>query len=171
MITNKGLPENLNTILNVPKIKKDWTLEYKDTPYFPNSVFPVELYMYRKETPINLKLGQTAPSKFAENNLSKEIYIKKDRKTLVKNMVDVCRQYMNRDLENELAEGLRFYKSMKDDDDKISLEYHCEIYETVKTFNDMLSILFLHFSNIISYPNETFYERYKNNNIRIKPAG
>ncbi len=55
--TNKGLPENLNTILNVPKIKKDWTLEYKDTPYFPNSVFPVELYMYRKETPINLKLG------------------------------------------------------------------------------------------------------------------
>ncbi len=76
---------------------------------------------------------------------------------------------MNRDLENDLAEEIRFYNSMKDDDDKISLEYHCEMYETVKTFNDMLSILFLHFSNIISYPNETFYERYKNNNIRIKP--
>ncbi len=125
--------------------------------------------MYRKETPMNLKLGQIAPSKFAENNLSKEIYINKDRKTLVKNMVDVCRQYMNRDLENDLSEEIRFYNSMNDDDDKIGLEYHCEMYETVKTFNDMLSILFLHFSNIISYPNETFYERYKSNNIRIRP--
>ncbi len=73
-------------------------------------------------------------------------------------MVDVCRQSLNKDLENDLVEEIRFYNSMKDDDDdKISLEYHCEMYETVKTFNDMLSILFLHFS-IISYPNNTIYE-------------
>ena len=57
---------------------------------------------------------------------------------------------------------------MKSDDGK-SLEYHYDLYETVKTFNDYLCIVYLNLANILTYPNETFYEKYEKKQIRIKP--
>ena len=43
------------------------------------------------------------------------------------------------------------------------------MYETVKTFNDYLCIVYLNLANILTYPNETLYEKYEKKQIRIKP--
>ena len=40
--------------------------------------------------------------------------------------------------------------------------------ETIKTFNDYLCIVYLNLANILSYPNETFYMKYLNNEFRIE---
>ena len=49
------------------------------------------------------------------------------------------------------------------------MEYLYDLSETVRTFNNYLCIVFLNLSNILTYPNETFYEKYKNKEIRITP--
>jgi len=48
------------------------------------------------------------------------------------------------------------------------LEYHYDLRETIKTFNDYLCIVFLNLANILIYPNETFYMKYINNQFRIE---
>ena len=55
------------------------------------------------------------------------------------------------------------------EDDKRTLEYLDDLSETVRTFNDYLCIVSLNLSNILTYPNETFYEKYKKKEIRITP--
>ena len=47
-------------------------------------------------------------------------------------------------------------------DDTRTLEYLYDLSETVRTFNDYLCIVFLNLANILTYPNETFYQKYKN---------
>ena len=53
-------------------------------------------------------------------------------------------------------------------DDEKTLEYHYDLRETIKTFNDYLCIVFLNLANILIYPNETFYKKYVNNQFRIE---
>ena len=55
--TYRGLPENFNTNLSVPREYdnkgRNIPLSYVDTPCFPNPVFPVELYEYRRDKKLN----------------------------------------------------------------------------------------------------------------------
>ena len=132
-------------------------------------MFPVELYEYRRGSNIKLSIDGEVPSRFAEVNLQKGIYRDTAMKTKVTKMIDLCRQYMNNDLEQELDNEIRFFESTEEADDKRSLEYHYDLAETVKSFNDYLCIVFLNIANILTYPNETFYEKYTKNQIRIKP--
>ena len=90
-------------------------------------------------------------------------------KVKVTKFIDLCRQYMKNDLEQELDDEIKLFESTEEASDKRTLEYHYDLWETVKTFNDYLCIVFLNLSNILTYPNETFYEKYFNKNIRIKP--
>ena len=92
------------------------------------------------------------------------LHIKKKKK-----FIDLCRQYMNNSLEQELNDEIRFFESTEEADDQKTLEYHYDLVETVKTFNDYLCIIFLNLANILTYPNETFYEKYTKNQIRITP--
>lgn len=169
----RGIPENYNTNLFFPTItrngKKITTAYNVAKPYFPNPVFPVELYEYRRGNQIQLSIDGTVKSEFANKNLEKNIYRDDDMKTKVTRLIDVCRQYMNNDLEQELEDEIRFFESTEEADDKKSLEYHYDLSETVKTFNDYLCIVFLNLANILTYPNETFYEKYLKKQIRIEP--
>ena len=76
---------------------------------------------------------------------------------------------MNKELEQELDNEIRFYESTEGEDDTRTLEYLYDLSETVRTFNDYLCIVFLNLSNILTYPNESFYQKYKNKEIRITP--
>jgi len=89
-------------------------------------------------------------------------------KTKVTNLVDICRQYMKNDLEQEIDDEIKFFESTEDADDVKTLEYHYDLRETIKTFNDYLCIVFLNLANILIYPNETFYEKYLKNKFRIE---
>ena len=75
---------------------------------------------------------------------------------------------MRNDLEREIDDEIKFFESTKEDDDEKSLEYHYDLRETIKTFNDYLCIVFLNLANILIYPNETFYMKYVNNQFRIE---
>jgi len=90
-------------------------------------------------------------------------------KDKVSKFIDLCKQYMNKELEQELDHEIRFYESTEGDDYIRTLEYLYDLSETVRTFNDYLCIVFLNLANILTYPNETFYEKYKNKEIRITP--
>ena len=49
--TSRGIPDNIDTRIFHPKITmvgKKATATYADKKFFPNPVFPVELYEYRK---------------------------------------------------------------------------------------------------------------------------
>ena len=87
----------------------------------------------------------------------------------VSRYIDLCRHNRNNKLEQELDDKIRFFEQTEEADDKRSLEYHYDLAETVKSFNDYLCIVFLNLANILTYPNETFYEKYTKNQIRIKP--
>ena len=76
---------------------------------------------------------------------------------------------MKNELEQELDDEIKLFESTEETADKKTLEYHYDLWETVKTFNDYLCIVFLNLSNILTYPNETFYDKYWNKQIRIKP--
>ena len=169
--STRGIPEGFNTNLHIPYITrngKNITTTYKEKAYLPNPMFPVELYEYRRGSNIKLSIDGEVPSRFAETNLNKEIYRDKAMKTKVTRMIDLCRQYMTNELEQELDNEIHFFESVEEDDKK-SLEYHYDLAETVKSFNDYLCIVFLNLTNILTYPNETFYEKYTKNQIRIKP--
>ena len=153
---------------------KKATSAYVDKKFFPNPVFPVELYEYRRGSNIKLSIDGVIASSFAEKNLQKKIYREtedpnKSMKVKVTKFIDLCRQYMKNDLEQELDDEIKLFESTEEAADKKSLEYHYDLWETVKTFNDYLCIVFLNLANILTYPNETFYEKYLDKNIRIKP--
>ena len=72
-------------------------------------------------------------------------------------------------MEGQLEDEIKVFESTEEVEDKRSLEYHYDLLEIVRTFNDYLCIVFLNLANILTYPNETFYEKYVNKQIRIKP--
>ena len=124
--------------------------------------------MDKKNIEPKLSLDGEVPSKFAEGNLAKNIYKSEAMKTKVSNLVDLCRQYMKNDLEQEIDDEIKFFEPTEDVDDEKTLEYHYDLRETIKTFNDYLCIVFLNLANILIYPNETFYMKYLKNQFRIE---
>lgn len=168
----RGLPEGFNTNISIPFVEKNgkkFTINYKDKAFLPNSSFPVELYEYRRDSELKLSLDGKVVSKFASKNLADNIYKNKDMKEKITRLIDHCRQNMKNEFEQETDDEIRFHEATDDDEEKKSLEYKYDLYETVKAFNDYLCITFLHLCNILTFPNETFYERYSKNQIRIKP--
>ena len=144
--TSNGLPEVINTVLSIPDIKpagKKVTITYIDKSYLKNPVFPAELYEYRRGKNMKLSIDGEVLSLFAERNLAKNIYKSDAMKTKVSNLVDLCRQYMKNDLEQEIDDEIKFFESTEDVDDEKILEYHYDLRETIKTFNDYLCIIFL----------------------------
>ena len=144
--TSRGIPGNIDTNINVPslvKAGKKITLVYADKAYFKNPVFPAELYEYRRGKNMKLSIDEEAKSLFAEGNLAKNIYKSDAMKTKVSNLVDLCRQYMKNDLEWEIDDEVKYFESTQEADDEKSLEYHYDLRETIKTFNDYLCIVFL----------------------------
>ena len=168
----RGLPGNKDTRMTIPYLKKEGrkiTAAYKKKAYLPNPVFPVELYEYRRDSIIQLSTEGKMKSEFANENLVKNIYQNDDMKANITSLIDMCRQNMKSDLETELDDEIRLLNATDDEFDGKSLEYHYDLYETVKTFNDYLCIVYLNLANILTYPNETFYEKYEKKQIRIKP--
>jgi len=168
---SRGLPEGINTNLKVPfltKVGKKITMAYVDKAYLKNPVFPAELYEYRRGKNMKLSIDGETMSSFAEGNLAVNIYKNEAMKTKVSNLVDLCRQYMNNELEWQIDDEVKYFESTEEADDQKSLEYHYDLRETIKTFNDYLCIVFLNLSNILIYPNETFYMKYLNNEFRIE---
>ena len=168
---SRGFPNGIDTNLNVPVLTtngKKITTAYVDKAYLKNPVFPAELYEYRRGKNTKLSIDGEVPSKFAEGNLAKNIYKSEAMKTKVSNLVDLCRQYMNNELEWQIDDEVKYFESTEEADDQKSLEYHYDLRETIKTFNDYLCIVFLNLANILIYPNETFYNKYINNQFRIE---
>ena len=118
---------------------------------------------------IQLSVEGKVESKFAENNLGREVYKSEDMKYIRSALIDMCRQNMDSQFERELDDEIRLLNATDDEFDGKSLEYHYDLYETVKTFNDYLCIVYLNLANILTYPNETFYEKYEKKQIKIKP--
>jgi len=132
--SEKGIPDGNDTNLCIPILKpnesnpKDIQISYKDTPYLPNPIFPAELYEYRRDTQIKLTIDSRMKSKFAQNNLGGNIYRTAARgrtgmKHKVTKLIDLCKQYMNKELEQELDNEIRFYESTEGEDDTRTLEY------------------------------------------------
>ena len=168
----QGALEGFDTTLQIPYITrrgKNATSDYKAKAFLPNPIFPTELYEYCRGSIIKLTIDGEVKSLFAEKNLPRNIYKDDIMKGKVTKYIDLCRQYMKNNLEQELDDEIRFFESTEEAEDKRSLEYHYDLNETVKSFNDYLCIVFLNLANILTYPNETFYEKYTKNQIRIKP--
>lgn len=168
----RGQPGNKDSRLSIPYLDKAGRkirATYKNKAYLPNPVFPIELYEYRRDNQIQLSVEGKVESKFAENNLGREVYKSEDMKYIRSALIDMCRQNMDSQFERELDDEIRLLNATDDEFDGKSLEYHYDLYETVKTFNDYLCIVYLNLSNILTYPNETFYEKYEKKQIRIKP--
>ena len=167
----RGIPEGYNTNLYIPLVKRNGKkieIDYKDKSFLPNPMFPIELFEYRRGSNIKLSIDGEVISKFAESNFN-IIYKNKDMKFINTKMIDLCRQYMRNDLEKNLIREIQYFETTEEADDKKSLEYHYNLLETVRSFNDYLCIVFLHISNILTYPNETFYEKLGKLDIIIKP--
>jgi len=167
---SKGLPLGTDTAIFIPIVTpngKKVTVSYEDKKIFNNPVFPVELYEYRRGKNMKLTIDGETKSLFAERNLAGNIYKKEAMKIRASNLIDLCRQYMKNDLEQEIDDEIKFFESTEDVDDEKTLAYHYDLRETIKTFNDYLCIVFLNLANILVYPNETFYEKYTKNLFRI----
>ena len=139
---SRGFPNGTNTVLSIPDLKpvgKKTTVAYVDKAYLKNPVFPVELYEYRRGKNMKLSIDGEAKSLFAEGNLAKNIYKNEGMKTKVTNLVDLCRQYMNNELEWQIDDEVKYFESMEEADDQKSLEYHYDLRETIKAFNDFLT--------------------------------
>ena len=159
--TSNGLPGPVDTSIYIPTIKrvgKKFTITYEDKSYLKNPVFPAELYEYRRGQNMKLSIDGEVLSQFADRNLAKNIYKNDAMKIKVTNLIDLCRQYMKNDLEQEIDDEIKFFESTEEADDGRTLEYHYDLRETIKSFNDYLCIVFLNLANILIYPNETFYE-------------
>ena len=168
---SKGLPYGFDTnisISTITKTGKKIVINYADTRFLKNPVFPAELYEYRRGKNMKLSIDGEVVSLFAERNLAKNIYRNDDMKTKVSNLIDLCRQYMKNDLEQEMDDEIKFFESTEEADDERTLEYHYDLRETIKSFNDYLCIVFLNLANILIYPNETFYKKYVNDQFRIE---
>ena len=143
---SKGLPHGFDTNISIPTIiptGKKFTINYADTKFLKNPVFPAELYEYRRGKNMKLSIDGEVLSLFVERNLSKNIYRNEGMKTKVSNLVDLCRQYMKNDLEQEVDDEIKFFESTKDVDDEKTLEYHYDLRETIKTFNVASALYFL----------------------------
>ena len=169
----RGQPVGRDTRIAIPYLKqtgpKKITAEYRAKAYLPNPVFPVELYEYRRKSEIHLSIDGKIRSDFADGNLQKNIYANEDMKENITALIDLCRQNMNNELEKDLDDEIRLLTTTDDEINGKTLEYYYDLYETVKTFNDYLCIVYLNLANILTYPNETFYEKYEKRQIRIKP--
>ena len=88
-------------------------------------------------------------------------------KAKVTKFIDLCRQYMNNNLEHEIDDEIRLFEAIKEDSDGRTLEYHYDLRETVRSFNDYFCIVFLNIANILTYSNETFYEKYLQKSNKI----
>ena len=126
--TAKGIPESNDTKLYVPHLMvnavnpKNIKFNYSDVLYLPSPVFPVELYEYRRNTQIKLSVEAREKSKFAEYNLNGVVYRvtadgRNGMKDKVTKFIDLCKQYMNKELEQELDKEIRFYASTEGEDD------------------------------------------------------
>ena len=169
--TSRGIPFDHDTTIFIPKVEsngKKVTVTYVDKSCLKNPVFPVELYEYRRGKNMKLSIDGETKSLFAERNLAGNIYKKNTMKTKVSNLIDLCRQYMKNDLEQEIDDEIKFFESTEDANDEKTLAYHYDLRETIKTFNDYLCIVFLNLANILTYPNETFYMKYIENKFRIE---
>ena len=126
--------------LNIPtlvKADKKITLTYGDKAFLKNPVFSAELYEHCRGKNITLSIDGEVKSSFAEGNLAKDrIYKSETMKTKVSNLIDLCRQYMKNDLEQEIDDEIKFFESTEEADDAKTLEYHYDPRETIKTFND-----------------------------------
>ena len=60
---------------------------------------------------MKLSIDGEVLSLFAERNLAKNIYKSDAMKTKVSNLVDLCRQYMKNDLEQEIDDEIKFFES------------------------------------------------------------
>ena len=79
---------------------------------------------------------------------------------------------MNNNLEQKIDDEIKLFEVTKDEYDGRALEYHYDLRETARSFNDYLCIVFLNIANILTDPNETFYEKYlqkSNKSITISP--
>lgn len=77
---------------------------------------------------------------------------------------------MKSKVEQDLAIEINLFESTEEDKEGAkSLEVQYDLYETVKTFNDFLCLTFLHLCNILTYPNESLYEKYEKLPTRISP--
>ena len=62
-------------------------------------------------------------SRFAEKSLPRSIYKDDAMKTKITKFIDLCRQNLSNDLEQELDDEIRFFESTEEAEDKRSLEY------------------------------------------------
>ena len=61
--TSRGLPERVDTNLNIPtltKVGKKITVRYGDKSFLNNPVFPAELYEYRRGKNMKLSIDRGA---------------------------------------------------------------------------------------------------------------
>ena len=108
---SRGLPEGIDTKLKIPtltKVGKKITVRYGDKSYLKNPVFPAELYEYHRGKNMKLSIDGEVLSLFAEGNLAKNIYKSDHMKIKVTNLIDLCRQYMNNELEWQIDDEVIF---------------------------------------------------------------
>ena len=87
---SRGLPEGLDTKLNIPtlvKASKKITVRYAENSFLKNPVFPAELYEHRRGKNMKLSINGEAKSLFAAGNLAKDnIYKSEAMKVKVKTL-------------------------------------------------------------------------------------
>ena len=111
---SRGLPRGTDTKLDIPaltKVGKKIKIAYEDKAYLKNQIFPAELYEYRRKKNMKLSIDGVVQSLFAERNLAKNIYKSDAMKTKVSNLIDLCRQYMKNDLEQEIDDEIKYFES------------------------------------------------------------
>ena len=160
--------EHNKLIIPIPKKEGNKiTVTEEAKTNLPNTVYPYELYKYREGKPI--KLNKNQESKYENNFIKKNKNNEEVHNNLVKSLIDLCRQNMNKELEDAILTELDFMEQISDPIDQKTLDYHYDLFETVQTFNDYLCVVFLHLCNILQYPNTLWYDRYLRKSIRIKP--
>ena len=114
--TSRGLPDKIDTSIYIPTIKKvgkKFTITYGAKSYLKNPVFPAELYEYRRGKNMKLSIDGEVLSEFAERNLAKNIYRNDAMKIKVTDLIDLCRQYMKNDLEQEIDDEIKLFSQQK----------------------------------------------------------
>jgi len=156
---------NEHNKLVVPTTKKEGniiTVKEEAKTNLPNPAFPLKLYVYRESKPI--KLNKNGASIFINKLFEKNISNEKEHQKLICSMIDLCRQNMNKKLEDAILTELDFMEEINDPvltpEDNKTLDYHYDLFETVQSFNDYLCVVFLNLCNILQYPNTLWYERY-----------
>ncbi len=88
-----------------------------------------------------------------------------------KKSVDVLRLFQNRALESMIQQEIRVLSNTIDPGDigENDRELTYDPYNIVQSFNELLWIELLRFSNVLMYPNETYYGKVAANQTRIKP--